>query len=128
MSVDDLDWVNARYACSVEEVFERLKAEVREDVETREALRPRTEDHSHYAFRFRSGPRWFAAFMDGKNERGVQFRLERPRIVVTKADGSLFQEATVALDNEGRCVLKVGDTAYESWQFRKLVLEDLFFE
>jgi predicted membrane GTPase involved in stress response len=127
MSVDNLDWVTARHACSVEEVFERLKAEVQEDVKTREALRPRTEDHSHYAFRFRGGPRWFAAFMDGKNKRGVQFKLEHPRIVVTKADGS-FQEATVALNNEGRCVLKVGDTAYESWQFRKLVLEDLFFE
>ena len=37
--------------------------------------------------------------------------------------------ATVGLNDEGRCVLRLEDgTELEPWQFRKRALEDLFFE
>jgi hypothetical protein len=40
--------------------------------------------------------------------------------------GNLTFEATVTLNDEGRCVAKVDDQERELWQLRKMALEKLF--
>jgi hypothetical protein len=41
--------------------------------------------------------------------------------------GDLLYEGKLTLSNDGDCKLKVGDTEYSLWQFRKLTLEDVLF-
>jgi hypothetical protein len=126
--MSEFNWVKARHDCCVGTAFEQLKAQVRDDVQTREDLRPKTEQHQHYAFKFSSlGSDSFAASMEGnKIHKAVTFRLESKTIVITKPDQT-ETKITVGLNNEGRCTIKIGGTEYENWQARKLVLDELFF-
>jgi hypothetical protein len=56
----------------------------------------------------------------------VNFSLEGDEIVVC-AGNEIILRATITLNNEGRCMLKVDDEELEQWQVRRMALEDLFF-
>lgn len=123
----EFNWVKARHDCCVGTVFEQLKAQVQDDVKTREELRPKTEQHQHYAFKFSANGISFVAFIGGNNiHKSVTFRLDSKMIVITKL-GNTEIKATVGLNDEGRCTIMVGNMEYENWQVRKLVLDELFF-
>jgi|SRR5579864_1136819 len=123
--MSEFDWVTARSTCSADEVFEKLRVQVKQDVETRHALRPQGEP---LAFHFISEGRTFSALVEGdKIHRAVIFRLESQTITVyTDSDDVLFR-AQVTLNDEGECVVKINDEERQLWQMRKQGLEELFF-
>jgi len=124
---ENFNWVKKRFHCSLGEVFEQLKNEVRQDVAAREELRPKTPEHSRYAFKFSSSDRTFTAWLDGDRlHKTVEFRLEDKAISVL-ADGKAIWSATVTLDKEGHCVLQINGEECGNWQARKLALEPVFF-
>jgi hypothetical protein len=73
---EEFDWVTALSACSVEHVFERLRLQVKNEVETRDEMRAKPGD-KHYAFGFVSQGRDFSALVRGhKIHRVVTFNLD----------------------------------------------------
>ena len=118
------DWVAARSACSIGVVFEKLREQVDADIEARQR---QTEQDRHYAFKFVSEGRMFAALVEGHQIHDViSFVLQDDAIEVRHKARTLFT-SMVGLNNEGRCIMKIGNQEYELWQFRKLALETLLF-
>ena len=123
--IESLNWVKQRFYCSIGDVFEQLRTQVRSDVEERERLRPKQDDH--YAFKFSATDRSFTAMLDGhKIHKTVEFPLEQ-RAISVSSDGNLILSAKTTLSNDGRCVLLIKNVEYENWQVRKMALDDLFF-
>jgi hypothetical protein len=119
----DFDWVSALSECSIGTIFEKLKLQIKNDVETRDRLLKDTP----YCFKFESNHRDFSAILDGKGiHRSINFSLGERSISVSDG-GNLMFEATVTLNDEGRCVARVNDQERELWQVRKMALEKLFF-
>ena len=119
------DWVSARAACSLGAMFETLRTQVRADVEAADQMR--SEGENRYAFTFISQERMFAAVVEGTGIRHViSFKLHDGFISVQDHERDLYQ-ATVNLNDEGQCVIRVNAREYAPWQFRKLALESLLF-
>jgi len=129
----ELNWVNARARCNLYEMFKALELGVRTDVEAAQAL---VSKHAHTVFSVAmSGNKRFSvsriddplvSIVTGS----VDFVREHDRIAVsmTKENETkpLF-EASLTLNNEGECKLKVGGVELEQWQVRRKALEGLFF-
>ena len=56
----------------------------------------------------------------------VEFVLSDKRIEILE-DGKVKTSASIALNNEGRCMLVAAGSELESWQLRKMALDNLFF-
>ena len=126
---ENFDWVTALSACSIAVVFERLRLQVKSDIETREAMREIPKDQ-HYAFQFVSNEREFSALVQGhKIHRSVIFSLSLPSqsIKVRDEKDILLFDATTTINDEGECRLKVKGHERELWQARKMALEGLLF-
>ncbi len=126
---ENFDWVTALSACSIAVVFERLRLQVKNDIETREAMREMPKDQ-HYAFQFVSNEREFSALVQGhKIHRSVIFSLSLPSqsIKVRDEKDILLFDATTTINDEGECRLKVRGHERELWQVRKMALEGLLF-
>jgi hypothetical protein len=130
---DDFDWISARAECSPSQVFQKLRLQLKNDVEKRNAIRTENEK-SRYVFTIHSDTRRISVFVEGQLEygdtfnEGVVFSRTYTGIDVHKgtSDELLFQ-ATLTLSNDGVCRLRIGDTEHSLWQFRKLALEEVFF-
>jgi hypothetical protein len=124
----ELNWVPLRAKCSVIEVFERLREEAQMDVTEREKIRE-SEKRSDYHFKFIDGNDTFTIALEGGLDvrRRVRFSLKESHIEITKDDGSSLLAST-ALNEEGRCVLRINNQNCERWQVRKMALDHLFFE
>ena len=124
-AMDDFEWVTARANCSVNEVFEKLRAQVKADVDIRHNLRPHGE---MYAFRFISeGPQFIALVEGNKLHHAVIFTLKDGIITVSDDDDNVLFRANVTLNDDGKCVVKINEDERELWQMRKMALEKLFF-
>lgn len=122
-----VNWVRERFQCSVGKVFEQLKAEVREDVRTREELHAKTPEHARYAFDFTSTETSFTVLLDGhKLHKSVEFTLEK-NTIYARSNGADIWVATVGLDEEGHCILRINGKNCERWQARVLALEAILF-
>jgi hypothetical protein len=119
--MEEVDWVRARSKCSVAGVFDALKNEVAKDVDTQNSL----QGHSHFAVKHHEGS-FTVIEGDGGSGRAVVFALSGNSIQIKTSERSVVLKATITLNEEGRCVLKVGQEL-ESWQFRRRALEGLFF-
>jgi hypothetical protein len=130
---EDFTWVHERYECSLSKVFNLLRKQVRGDVEAREKMVPRED------FRLGPGASHHFAFVDGATNfevtlegRGLSERvsfLREPRTIkATNTNGELIIEGSPTLNPEGICVLKIASKEFPVWYFRKLALEELFFE
>ena len=120
------DWVTERSKCTAGKFFEKLKMQITQDVEVRNALLPHG---THYAFSFvpSSGAGFFTVLVEGHLiHDSVAFNLNGEKIAVASKNGVLF-EATVTLCDEGDCRAKIGNQVFDSWQLRKMALEELFF-
>jgi hypothetical protein len=126
----DFDWVKERHSCSPSIVIEKLRLQVQDDVEKRTALMTQAEKE-RMKFEIVSEGRRFTVQVEGKNQlyRGVTFSLTVAGIAVHDAayGENLLYEAALTLSDDGECRLKVKDKEYDLWQFRKLVLQDIFF-
>lgn len=126
---EDFDWVAARAAHSTALVFQKLRLQVEADVNKRNEIRT-TNEREKYQFRFVSENGTFSVFAEGQledHEIGVSFRRTQTGIDVCALSGKVLLSGAVTLSNEGECRIKVEQTEYAFWQFRKLALEDVFF-
>jgi hypothetical protein len=74
------DWVAARSSCSLPNVFKELRLQVKEDVKTRNALRP---NNSPYEFSVVENSDDFTVLLEAKDaHRSVIFSLAEHAIVV----------------------------------------------
>jgi hypothetical protein len=127
----EINWVRARNACSTQQMFERLKADIQEDVKTRNDLVPK---HPEFGFPF--GFRVVEAANSLRIVRegipplvdAVVITLNKESITVSDPNGQIMLTATVTLNDEGNCVFRVKNEERELWQFRKMALEKLFFD
>lgn len=132
----EFDWVKARAECTAEQIFEKLKLQVKEDVDIRNTLR---REDSPYKFTVEDRGRRFMVKLQGNDlpnvaARGVTFRLGDESIdVADYLDGVLFT-ATLTLNDEGECLLSLlypgtptNRETVNLWQFRRRALEATFF-
>src|SRR5438105_1846091 len=104
-SNQDFDWVTALSSCSARKVFETLVMQVSEDVKIRNALR---QEGERYKFDIvREGDR-VTVFIDGNAvSNQATFRLDNGRLLIEDKGGTLLHTATLTLNDEGECRLKI---------------------
>jgi len=128
---DDFEWVAAQAKCNTPAMFERLRTQVREDVQRRNGLLGRddgwrfefhdAEDEFEVSRVVGSGPSPEVAAL-------VIFGRAGRRIHVTCEELEVDFTAIVTLDVTGACRFVVGEAIYSEWEIRKMALEQLFFE
>ncbi len=122
---DNLNWVNVRYRCTAGEMFRQLEDDVQRDVDQRNKLKDKiTNRHS---FTFQSEANQFAVVCDDSGPVRA-FYLRDGRISVQNRQREELISASAALNDEGRCMLRVGAEQLERWQFLKRALEPFFFD
>jgi hypothetical protein len=123
----ELDWVQARAACSIAKVFTELHDGVTKDVKaanssctpsSRGTLFELVPDKSSKAFTVRREETF---------QPSVVFMLDADHIGITSTATNEELRFTVGLNDEGRCQLRSNSHEYEQWQVRKMALEALFF-
>lgn len=122
----NFDWVKARSECSIVAVFKQLELEAEADMERRNNLNRKETSRFKYSHGTNKNPSFYVRRDNGDS---LLFMLDPnpARINVTGNDGKIFLTATLTLNNDGECKLKVGDKELEHWQFLRLALEDFFF-
>ena len=119
------DWVTERSSCSLPKVFSTLRAQVEEDVKTRNALRP---NNSPYEFSVAEDVGEFTVILKtAEATRSVIFNLTEHAIVVRDEQRNPMFEVAASLTDQGVCRLKVNGQEREFWQVRRLALEELMF-
>jgi predicted polyphosphate/ATP-dependent NAD kinase len=110
-------------------MFLQLKEGAKEDVETRQKL-IKEEDKGSVAFAVTlHNGQGFSVRREGhKISDWVTFRWDASGISVTDKNDKIVQKATLALTDDAECKLKLSTgEQLTCWQFRKRMLEDLFF-
>jgi hypothetical protein len=123
--VEGFDWVAARSACSLPKVYRQLMAEIEGDVKQRNSERPQ---NAPYEFSMEEKGTTFSVILQGGDfRRAVTFRFEDHAIIVTDASGNQMFEVTLVFTDEGKCRMKAKEENRDSWQVRRMALEDLLF-
>jgi hypothetical protein len=129
--VKNLDWVDAREKCSPANMFAQLHLEVERDVETRNGQLP--EDSP---YRFVITNRISNSFcvtreipLQPHANSSVTITFDGQRISAKNNETrSLIFKATLSLGDDGMCRFKLENGELkESWQLRRMALEDLLF-
>ena len=126
MIPQELNWVEKRAACTIARVFNELCDGIMSDVAAiNKALGPNSlfsaDMHS-------DGSTIFVGQPGRIPRRRVNVGTGHDHIVVVQEWNREQWSASIGLNNEGRCILRLDDgTELEQWQFRKKALEDLFF-
>lgn len=119
------DWVGRRSDCSLPKVFRTLLTEVEEDVKARNALRP---ELAPYEFSIEEKLNAFAVHMHASDfHRSVTFCLEEHAITVLDNSGNQMFEVTLSFTDDGNCRMNAKQQSRDSWQVRRMALEDLLF-
>ncbi len=125
----ELNWVEKRAACTVATVFNQLCDAITDDVATFNLVSRLTENDHFQAAMHSSG----TMIIVGQPNKVPRLRvlvgiLDEKQIAVNQEWNGEKWNATIGLNNEGRCTLRLEDgTELEQWQFRKMALEGLFF-
>jgi len=120
------NWVSERSSCSVPKVFQTLRLQVEEDVKTRNALRPK---NSPYEFSVEEARSDFSVIFVSKDVRkSVTFSLAEHGILVRGDKGEQMFEVRLTFTDDGQCQLIVNEKHLESWQVRRMALEELLFQ
>ncbi len=104
-------------------VFELLHLEAKRNVETFNAASPQHEQWDFAASNnvFSVVQRQFSGFV------GMRFTLVQDEIAIEGEGVSLRMIATLTLNDEGDCRLRVNDETLDRWQVLRRALEPLFF-
>ena len=124
---ENSNWIKARAACSVANVFQELASAVEGDIVERNAQR---KDGEIAEFRFNRMPRGFSVVRDGPaDSKSVEFWCDELQVVVTGALGTGVKDirATLALNRDGQCRFVVNGDQLAGWEFRMRALDTLFF-
>jgi hypothetical protein len=126
----DVDWVTARWNCTLVLTFQQLKTDASSSVTQRRTFK----DHLTKKFLFEYRGQTDSEFMVLRRYRDDEtpisartFALRQDRIVVIQDQIELFY-ATVHLNNAGSCRLYVDGKELERWQFLMMALEEIFWE
>jgi hypothetical protein len=125
----ELNWVQIRAACTIEQIFNKLCNDFEGDVSAINAVR-----NLLHLDRFK-----IDKVGDGSTiVIGQPSRFPRTVVKIGVVDNEIeVQDDTtrnawrvgIGLNNEGRCILRLNEkTELEQWQFRKMALENLFFD
>jgi hypothetical protein len=119
------NWVSERSSCSLPKVFQALRAQVEEDVKTRNGLRPK---NSPYEFSVEEvGGDFSVIFLSGDARRSVTFSVAEHGILVRGDKSEQMFEVRLTFTNDGQCQMIVNEKHLESWQVRRMALEELLF-
>jgi hypothetical protein len=125
----DFHWVVARSKCSIQQIFAELELGVRDDVDKAQSLVPPNEMTKFFVSK--SGNRFGVTHLAEPHIppiAAVTFSCVGDGIHVSR-DGEKepFLVATLTLNNDGECKLKVGRDELDQWHFRRMALEHVFF-
>jgi hypothetical protein len=125
---ENFNWVKERFHCSLAVIFKELEHGVREDMAILKQLYPKdratldvSSSNNCFTVLLIADP------MTSLITNSVEFLLTREGIKVENKDKTQSFMVTLTLNHEGQCKLKVGTDELDQWQFRKIVLEKLFF-
>ena len=119
------DWVAQRTACSLPRVFRTMMDDVEADVKARNDLRP---ENAPYEFSIEEKGNIFNVNLQAAEfRRSVTFQLEDHAILVLDSSGNQMFEVILVFTDEGKCRMKAKEENRESWQVRRMALEDLLF-
>jgi hypothetical protein len=119
------DWVAGRSACSLPKIYKTLKLEIEEDVRARNEQRP---EDAPYEFLVIEKPNQFEVVLEAIDlRRSITFVYEDHAIIVLDASGNQMFEITLVFTDDGNCRMKAKEENRESWQVRRMALEDLLF-
>jgi hypothetical protein len=119
------DWVKERSSCSLPKVFQELRAEVEEDVRTRNGLRP---NNAPYEFSVEVSGQEFTVILEaGELRRTVVFSLADHAILIRGDQSDLKLDVKLNFTAKGECKLNIDGEEHEFWQVRRMALEDLLF-
>ncbi|MCU1331962.1 MAG: hypothetical protein JWM08_954 [Candidatus Angelobacter sp.] len=127
---NNFEWLAARADCSPVKVFEQLRLQITHDVE----LRNKMCEKQGWKFAIHNESAIFSVFLDSRvfhretPYRIVRFRLDDGRIIARHGDDTDIFIATLTLNEDGECRLRIKDKNYALWQVRHMALEKLFFE
>lgn len=121
----NFDWVTALSQCSLGVVFEELRQQVKSDVDTRQ----NQTKGAHYGFRFVStSTKSFSVLVEGNNIHGTVWFENTGKAISVRGENAVPNfSATLTLNEDRECRLKINEQEYELWQARKIALETLFF-
>jgi hypothetical protein len=123
--MSNFDWVRERAECSATKVFERLRLDVKSDVDAIKAVRPTGEP---FGFKFLSAANDFVVIREGHRIlQRISFTLSNKAIVISDTSGNSLFEVELTLNKDGECRPKIAGQEKEFWQVRQMALEKLFF-
>lgn len=124
-AIPEFDWVTGRAQCSLPNVFKELRSNVKDDVMTRNSLRP---VHSTYAFSVVETGNSFTVVLEGNGvQKSIAFSLAEHAIVVKDDRGYQMFDVAVNFNEKGECKLVANEVARELWEIRRMALEELLF-
>jgi hypothetical protein len=121
----NFDWVTGRYKCSLPNIFNQLKSDVKEDVLTRNGLRPA---QSAFKFSVTENDNSLTVLLEGDGvHKCISFNLAEHAIVVKDDKGYQMFDVSVNFNEKGECKLVANEVARELWEIRRMALEELLF-
>jgi hypothetical protein len=118
MTLDtNFNWVAERLRCSPTKVFQQLVLGVEADVKTLRAALPANRNYEFETAL--NGGRIMVTVTGGDFRHSSVIFEQTERGILVRKDDKVILDATLTLNDEGECRLKVGDKEYELWQFRK---------
>ncbi|MGB6686324.1 MAG: hypothetical protein WBE76_00610 [Terracidiphilus sp.] len=122
----ELNWTKLRAKCSASAMFKNLQLGIENDIATFNSI-PMRYPHEGFASGLTSDG---STFIVARRERigpRVVFFIKGEKIEIRDEVTTKNYVASVTLNDEGRCKLKIEDREMELWQVRRLALESLFF-
>lgn len=124
----ELNWVDKRAACTAEQMFNELCRGIDNDISTFNASKGLSDANRFGADMMQTGEAVAIGQYGTTPRKRVIVGLSGKEIEVRDDATQSRWRASVALNNEGRCILKLEDgTELEQWQFRKKALQGIFF-
>lgn len=124
----ELNWVEKRDACSVQQVFNELVRGIDNDVAVVNQLKKIPGQTRFVAEILSDNSTVVVGQINIPARVRVKIGIVGDRIETSGEVGTVVLSARVTLNNAGRCMLVLDDdTELEQWQFRKMALEGLFF-
>jgi hypothetical protein len=132
-SSEDIDWVAAQAKCNAAAFFERFRNGIKQDVARRNALTDHPDRATFEYFEDDDGAievtRATGSALGATNVTAVvRMRRAGPRIEVVGEDVDVMLHAVLSLDPDGHCRVVIGEAMFAEWEFRRLALEQLFFQ
>jgi hypothetical protein len=123
----EFNWVKVRAECTIQSVFKQLRREIDLDVAWRNEQLSGSSKNGVSLVLEDKDDHSFVVYRRGPGLAGsISFGIFGSFLKVIDSVGITI-DATVGMNDYGRCVLRMDGSEMETWQFRKRTLEDLFF-